>query len=127
MKFICCFLTMTTFLFWSSHSNAFGGQIEDAAVEYFEGVVKDDNIPINMEVPQKPELLVDYIDGWRMKIWEQGYSGILKGATYFKKGDSFHSTEGSSQAVRRVLFRLVKRTINFELFSYFMIISYCNY
>jgi hypothetical protein len=82
-------------------------KIEDAAVDYFEGVVRDDNIMINMDTPQRPEHLSDYVESWRRKIWEQGFMSHLKGANYFKKGDSFMQFEGSSHAVRRVLFRLV--------------------
>jgi len=68
-------------------------------VEFFEGVVKDDDIMINMEVPQSPEHLMDYIERWRRNIWDQGFMPHLKGASYFKKGDSFTNYEGSSQAV----------------------------
>jgi hypothetical protein len=82
-------------------------KIEDAAVDYFEGVVRDDNIMINMDTPQHPEHLTDYVERWRKKIWEQGFMSHLKGANYFKKGDSFMHFEGSTHAVRRVLFRLV--------------------
>jgi len=82
-------------------------KIEDAAVEYFEGVVRDDNIKIDMAVPQQLEYLADYVEEWRKKIWDQGFMAHLKEANYFKKGDFFVNFEGSAQAVRRVLFRLV--------------------
>jgi len=82
-------------------------KIEDTVVEYFEGVVRDDNIKIDMDVPQRLEHLVDYMEGWRRKIWEQGFMAHLKGANYFKKGDSFMNFEGSTHTVRRVRFRCV--------------------
>jgi len=43
-------------------------QIEDVAVEYFENVVRQDQININMNVPLQPETLAKYIEGWRKKI-----------------------------------------------------------
>ena len=73
----------------------------------FEEVVKQDNIIINMNVPLKPETLPEYLEGWRRKIWDQGFLAHLRGAKYFKKSDNFDTYEGSEQAVRRVLFRYV--------------------
>jgi len=43
-------------------------KIEDAMVEYFEGVVSNDNIQIDMDVLQCPEHLADYVEGWRRKL-----------------------------------------------------------
>jgi len=80
-------------------------KIEDVVVEYFEGVLRDDNIKIDMDVPQHPEHLAYYVEGWRRKIWKQGFMAHLKGANYFKKGDSFMNFEGSTHAVCRVIFR----------------------
>jgi len=75
-------------------------KIEDATVGYFEGVVRDYNIKINMDVLQQLEYLADSVEGWRRKIWDQGFMAHLKGANYFKKGDSFVNFEGSAYAVR---------------------------
>ncbi len=80
-------------------------QIEDAAIEYFENVVRQDQININMNVPLQPETLAEYIEGWRRKIWDQGFMAHLRGTNYFKKSDNFMTYEGLKHAVRRVLFR----------------------
>ena len=79
--------------------------MEDAAIEYFDGVVKKDNIDINMHTPLEPESLTEYIEGWRRKIWDHGFGPALKGGGHFKKSDSFMNSEGAKQIVRRVLFR----------------------
>jgi hypothetical protein len=89
-------------------------QLEDAAVEYFEAVIKQDNIKIDMKVPLQPETLQEYIEGWRRKIWDQGFHPYLKGGNYFKKGDSFTNSEGSNLVVRRVLYQYVSRPIRLE-------------
>lgn len=89
-------------------------QIEDGVVDLFEGTVRSDNITIDYTVnsPNQPELLVEYIEGWRRKIWDHGFGPYLKGTSYFKKGDSFGNYEGSTQAIRRVLFRYGRITFN---------------
>ena len=80
-------------------------QIEEVAVEYFDNVIKKDNININMAAPLEPETLPEYIEGWRRKIREQGFGPVLKGANAFKKSDSFLSYDGSDLVVTRVIFR----------------------
>jgi len=64
-------------------------QIEEAAVEYFDKVVKKDNLQVDMKTPFEPEVFLEYIKGWRKKIWDQGFGPILKGATTLKKSDAF--------------------------------------
>jgi len=83
-------------------------QIEDAVVEYFDNVVKKDNLQVNMSTPLEPEFLLEYIEGWRRKIWDQAFGPILKGANVFKKSDSFTNYNGLNLAVRRVLFWYVQ-------------------
>ncbi len=39
-------------------------QIEDAAVEYFKGVIWQDNIIVNYKVPEQLEYLAEYVEGW---------------------------------------------------------------
>jgi len=79
-------------------------RIEDAVLEYFKNVVKKNNLEVNMKTLLEPELLHEYIEGWRKKIWDQGFGPILKGANAFKKSNAFSNYEGSDLAVKRVLF-----------------------
>ncbi len=74
-------------------------------MEYFDNVIKKDNININMAAPLEPETLPKYIEGWRRKIWKQGFGHVLKGANAFKKSDYFMSYDGSDLVVKRVIFR----------------------
>ena len=76
-------------------------------MQYFDDVVKQDNINIDMNVPLQLDTLVDYLEGWRRKIWDHGFLAHLRGAKYFKKSDNFSTYEGSQHAIRRVLFRYV--------------------
>ncbi len=59
--------------------------IEDIVVEYFENMVRQDQININMNVPLQPETLVEYIEGWRRKIWDQGFMATSEEQTTSKK------------------------------------------
>jgi len=74
-------------------------------VEYLDNVVKKDSLQVNMKTPLGPEYLLEYIEGWRRRIWNQGFGPILKGANAFKKSNAFQIYEGSNLAVRRVFFR----------------------
>ena len=82
-------------------------QIEDAAVEYFDLVVRDDNIIVNYNISERPQYLTEYIEGWTRKIWDHGFLNYFKGHNYFKKGDSFEAHEGSKAVVRRIIYRYV--------------------
>jgi len=64
-------------------------QIGDVASEMLENIISEDNIQINMQVSGEPELLLAYIDCWRMKLWDHAYVGVFKGADAFKKLDLF--------------------------------------
>jgi len=87
-------------------------QIEEAAMEYFDNVVQKDNLQVNMKIPHEPKLLLEYVEGWRRKIWDQGFGPILKGANVFKKSDSFTTYEGSDLVVKRILFRYVQKCLS---------------
>ena len=74
-------------------------QIEDAAMEYFDAVVKQDNIIINYNVPLQPEYLPEYIEGWRRKIWDQGFAIKDLGHT---SRDQLISIKGTPSRVSKV-------------------------
>jgi len=82
-------------------------QTGDAAVEMFKNIICEDNIQINMEVADEPQSLFEYIDGWRMKIWDHGFLEVFKGADAFKKSDSFRDFKGSTLVVKRTIFRYI--------------------
>ena len=74
-------------------------------------MVRDDNITVNYNIPEQPQYLAEYIEGWRRKIWNHGFPNYFKGHNYFKKGDSFEAHEGSKAAVHRVIYRYVRTTL----------------
>ena len=82
-------------------------QIEECATEQFENFCRSDNIQIDMTMPGKPLEIQEYIESWRMKLWDRAYTGVFKGAEAFKKADSFKDVHGAMLAVRRVIFRYI--------------------
>jgi hypothetical protein len=86
--------------------------------------VKKDNIDINMNTPLEPETLPEYLEGWRRKIWDQGFGPALKGGSHFKKSDSFASFDGSMLAVKRVLYRYTYLLIPSSTFMHSLFVVY---
>ena len=74
-------------------------------MEELNTVVLSNNLNIDMHVPVEPMSLIDYIESWRMKLWDSTYSGVFKGAESFKKSNSFKDYKGSMLAVKRLLYR----------------------
>ena len=80
-------------------------QLEEVAVEMFESIMQQDNIPIDMSSAEEPMSLSDYLEFWRMKVWDIAYAAVFKGADSFKKSDSFRAYKESTLYVRRLIFR----------------------
>ena len=80
-------------------------QLEESALTLFENICKGDKIPINMDTSAEPRTLQEYLEDWRMKLWDTAYIGIFKGADAFKKSDSFKDFRGSYLAVQRLIYR----------------------
>ena len=57
------------------------------AIEMFESIMRQDNI--DMSSAEEPMSLSDYLESWRMKVWDTTYAAVFKGADSFKKSDSF--------------------------------------
>jgi len=67
-------------------------------VEMFKNITENDSIPIGMNVPREPQSLMEYIETWRMKLWDKAYTGVFKGSDAFKKSTLLQRTgEPTSQ------------------------------
>ena len=80
-------------------------QLEEMAIEMFESIMQQDNIPIDMSSSEEPISLSEYLESWRMKVWDTAYAAAFKGADSFKKSDSFRAYKDSTLYVRRLVFR----------------------
>ena len=70
-----------------------------------DSIILSDNLNIDMHIPAEPMSLIDYIESWRMTLWDSAYNGVFKGARSFKNFDSFKDYKGSMLAMKRLLYR----------------------
>ena len=70
-----------------------------------ESIMQQDNIPIDMSSTEEPIFLLEYLEPWRMKVWDTAYAVVFKDADSFKKSDSFQAYKGSILYVRRLIFK----------------------
>lgn len=74
-------------------------------MEMFEKTVKDDNISIKQDNVVKPASIDDFVESWRVRLWEHGFSAMFKGKDAYSKTKAFKETKYTDLAVRRVLYR----------------------
>ena len=74
-------------------------------MDLFSNTVKDDGLLIDMEVPEKPEILDIYIQGWHNQIWDQGFPSFFKGKDNYSKSKAFQEQRHTDLAVKRAVFR----------------------
>jgi len=71
----------------------------------FDDIVKKDQLKLALNSPQRPENFPDYIEGWRIRVWDKVFLGNFKGSEVFKKSNDFKKRKGSDDVVKRVIYR----------------------
>jgi len=71
----------------------------------FDNIIRSDNIPVNMSIPSELESLKEYVEGWRMKLWDIAYTDMFKEVDAFKKSDNFKDYKGAMLAGHRLIYR----------------------
>jgi hypothetical protein len=80
--------------------------LQETSVEEFEKTVKDDNIPIVISTFDDSLLQLDqYIEVWRVWIWDIGFEQMLRGKDAFLKTKSFKEHKQCDLTVKSVLFK----------------------
>jgi hypothetical protein len=79
-------------------------QLIDAAVDSFNTIVAKDGIVLNFVVLDVPDTLPNYLEKWRISLWESGFSTVFKGVCPFKKRDVFLDYRGATLLVKRVIY-----------------------
>ncbi len=74
-------------------------------MESFEDIVRADSIRISMDSPLEPLSLIEFIEEWRIRLWDHAFLSYFKGHDHFKKSEDFSLFKGSDLAVKRVIFR----------------------
>jgi hypothetical protein len=80
--------------------------------------MRQDRLPINMNIASEPMLLPEYIEDCRMKLWDHAFITYFRGQDSFKNGDDFVGFKETDVVVRRVLFRYIS---HFEV----LLIKFC--
>jgi hypothetical protein len=84
------------------------GQLQETTIEKFEKTMKDDNIPIVISTSDDSPLQLDqYVETWRVRVWDSGFMSMFRGKDGFSKTKSFKDQKHCDLAVKRVMFRLV--------------------
>ena len=69
--------------------------------------MRQDRVPINMNVVSESLLFTTYIEDCCMKLWDHAFKTYFKGVESLKKSDDFGVFLGYDLVVRRVLFRYI--------------------
>ena len=75
----------------------------DAATESFNTIAANDGLTIDMDAADN---ITAYLEKWRMKLWDIGFSHVLKNRA-FNKTHSFTDYVDAELLVHRVLYRFV--------------------
>ena len=83
-------------------------QLQETSVKQFEKTVEEDSIPIVISMfDDSPLELHQYVEVWRVRIWDNGFAQMFRGKDSFSKTKSFKDHKHSDLAVKRVLFQYV--------------------
>lgn len=80
--------------------------MEEAATAEFDSLIKNSELVLS-NVDTDLLTLKDYLEKWRIQIWEHGFFNFFKGKIPFIKSSVFAEHPGTSQAVQRLLYRFV--------------------
>ena len=80
-------------------------QLEEMAVKEFNSIVEGNNITIVMTGEEEPDSLEDYLEKWRILLWDKAYKPFFIGQKGFLKSTVFSTYEGSELAMKRLLYR----------------------
>jgi hypothetical protein len=82
-------------------------QLEDGAVALLSKAIEDEGLEICTEGIQKHKTIDEYVQAWRIQIWDYGYMGWFKGKEASTKTKAFEEHRNTDLAVKRVIFRYV--------------------
>ncbi len=80
-------------------------QIQDTGAEMFDNIVKKDQLKLAMDSPQEPETFPDYVEDWRIRVWDHAFLPQFRGHDVFRKSDDFKKHKGTDLVVKRVIYR----------------------
>ena len=85
--------------------NAFAWQLEESVVKEFDSMVESNNIILHGSGDDELDSLATYLEKWRIKLWDKGYSSFFKGPNQFLRSKAFLEHDGVELAMKRLLYR----------------------
>ena len=73
----------------------------------YDDMMRQDRIVVDMTVASEPMSLSEYIEDYRMKLWDNAFSTLFRGHECFKKDQEFQNYKGVDLVLRRVIFRYI--------------------
>jgi hypothetical protein len=80
--------------------------LEEAATTEFDSLLKNSELVLTNENAEFLSLK-DYLEKWRIHIWDHGFFNFFRGKSPFIKFSLFPEHPGTQQAVQRLLYRFV--------------------
>lgn len=80
-------------------------QLEEAVAEEFDAVVKEDNLLMKSDLPEKPRSPQEYVQACRVKLWLHAFPSLLRSKSTFSRSKAFKDHKYIDLAVKRVVWR----------------------
>jgi len=85
--------------------------LEDAVVEEVRSCIDSKGLSIDWKSRNDIDEIEDYIEKWRIIVWDRAYYFILKKTNGYSRSAPFKEQEGTSNAVKRLVYRCVQSSI----------------
>ena len=83
----------------------------------FEKTMKDNYISLKLDIEDNPATIEDYIEWWRVRIWEHGFIAMFRGKDAYNKTKAFKDSKHTDIVVRCILYRYNFKLIDFISFA----------
>jgi hypothetical protein len=80
-------------------------QLEDGTVALLTKAIEEEGLDICTEGMQKHRTIDEYVEAWRIQIWDYGYMGWFRGKEAYTKTKAFEDHRSTDLAVKNVIFR----------------------
>jgi hypothetical protein len=87
-------------------------------VKEFDKIVMADDIPIDYSIPTEPLFFLQYIETWRIRVFDHAFLHYYKGVDPFTKAKEFSEYRGMDLVVKRVMFQYVISLVFSMLFKH---------
>jgi hypothetical protein len=80
-------------------------QLDDGAIALLTKAIEEEGLDICTEGMQKHRTVDEYVEAWRIQIWDYGYMGWFRGKEAYTKTKAFEDHRSTNLAIKRIIFR----------------------